>query len=415
MTKFLNISTDNTLGGNSPSDVTVSSQKAIKEYVDSHGGSASADGITINTNSSDELQAIGLINKNPASGATNPKYDWVGTLQEHETQSVATAHPDWICYITDDAITSSNGRCIGEIVTSTIPLEDAGLHLLDGSLIANGAYAGFVDYISGLVTDYPDLFCSEADWQSSVTTYGVCGKFVYDSVNNTVRLPKITGFTEGTTDVTALGDLIEAGLPNITGNFSTGCNFATEVGDGAFNLTKVSSNNRGGSGNNDFLFSFDASRSSSIYGNSTTVQPQAIKVLYYIVIATYVKTDIEVDIDEVMTDLNGKADIADVWTPSTSTQAQKEMIIGWSIPDYSTAISLSGSRFTATYKCWIVGYSNISGGGEQILYVNGVEVAREAGDYADLQIPLDVGDVLTKNAGNFGSLSVVAMKGINNA
>ena len=36
MTKFLNISTDNTLGGSSPSDETVSSQKAIKEYVDNN-------------------------------------------------------------------------------------------------------------------------------------------------------------------------------------------------------------------------------------------------------------------------------------------------------------------------------------------------------------------------------------------
>lgn len=34
MTKFLNISTDNTLGGSSASDETVSSQKAVKEYVD---------------------------------------------------------------------------------------------------------------------------------------------------------------------------------------------------------------------------------------------------------------------------------------------------------------------------------------------------------------------------------------------
>lgn len=38
MTKFLNISTDNTLGGNSPSDETVSSQKAIKDYVDANTG-----------------------------------------------------------------------------------------------------------------------------------------------------------------------------------------------------------------------------------------------------------------------------------------------------------------------------------------------------------------------------------------
>ena len=34
MTKFLNISTDTTLGGSSASDDTVSSQKAIKVYAD---------------------------------------------------------------------------------------------------------------------------------------------------------------------------------------------------------------------------------------------------------------------------------------------------------------------------------------------------------------------------------------------
>ena len=40
MTKFLNISTDNTLGGNSPSDEVVSSQKAIKEYIANTGTGA---------------------------------------------------------------------------------------------------------------------------------------------------------------------------------------------------------------------------------------------------------------------------------------------------------------------------------------------------------------------------------------
>lgn len=101
MSKFLNISTDTTLGGNSPSDEIVSSQKALKTYIDANAGGAS-DGTTINKNSSNQLQAIGLINKNTANGATNPKYDWVGTLQEYEDQNVATSHPEWICYITDD-------------------------------------------------------------------------------------------------------------------------------------------------------------------------------------------------------------------------------------------------------------------------------------------------------------------------
>ena len=46
MTKFLNISTDTTLGGNAPSDELAVSQKAIKTYVDSHGGGVSVDGLT---------------------------------------------------------------------------------------------------------------------------------------------------------------------------------------------------------------------------------------------------------------------------------------------------------------------------------------------------------------------------------
>lgn len=40
MTKFLNISTDNTLGGNSPSDAVVSSQKAIKTALNAKANSA---------------------------------------------------------------------------------------------------------------------------------------------------------------------------------------------------------------------------------------------------------------------------------------------------------------------------------------------------------------------------------------
>lgn len=203
---------------------------------------------------------------------------------------------------------------IGQIIQSTIPLTDAGLHLLDGALInGSGSYSAFVDYIAGLVSSYPDLFETEANWQTSVTTYGVCGKFVYDSVNNTVRLPKITGFTEGTITPTKLGDLTEAGLPNITGMWRDGEARAVGTSSGAFYGQSVAGR-RGDFANatnvtENLNHVFDASRSSSIYGNSTTVQPQTIKVLYYIVIATSTKTDIEIDIDEVVTDLNGKADV----------------------------------------------------------------------------------------------------------
>ena len=215
-------------------------------------------------------------------------------------------------------------RNIGQIIQSTIPLEDAGLHLLDGSVIqGNGIYSDFVDFIKNLHQQDPNgsWITDENGWQASVTQYGVCGKFAIDYPNNTVRLPKITGFIEGTTDVTALGDLVQAGLPNITGNVAKvlACNTgsqwsAVEAGTGAFSGTSSVSPNKTATGNGGWwsdtrTLNFNASDSSSIYGNSSTVQPQSIKVLYYIVIATSAKTDIQVDIDEIATDLNGKADV----------------------------------------------------------------------------------------------------------
>ena len=201
-------------------------------------------------------------------------------------------------------------RNIGQIIQSTIPLTDAGLHLLDGSLVlGDGIYSDFVDYIASIYDASANYFCSEADWQTSVTTYGVCGKFVYDSVANTVRLPKITGFVEGASGVANLGDLTEAGLPNITATWSgMVCNGYTTSGA----VDKLTNSNGGVGGNSNYGYSFDASRSSSIYGNSNTVQPQSVKVLYYIVIATTTKTEIEVDIDDVVTDLNSKVNTADL-------------------------------------------------------------------------------------------------------
>lgn len=157
-------------------------------------------------------------------------------------------------------------------------------------------------------------FTEESVWQSSVSTYGVCGKFVYDSVANTVRLPKITGKLDGTTDVTALGELAEqyVKLPNITGTLNVFTSQGTQQ-NGALSKSIASQRNPGSGGELGWgTLSLDASRSSSVYsgnGSDTKIHEQAIKVLYYIVLATTTKTEIEVDIDEITTDLNGKADV----------------------------------------------------------------------------------------------------------
>lgn len=270
-------------------------------------------------------------------------------------------------YLGDNLISGTQtivgeSRNIGQIIPSAIPLTDAGLHLLDGTLInGSGIYSAFVTYISGLVSTYPDLFVTEADWQTSVNTYGVCGKFVYDSVNNTVRLPKYnskiytgggtapvigTGMTLGLTDGTNFGAFYE----NTSNDFSSrqsgyGINVGTSV-----------------TGSNSFLdnrflgVTSDPTKSGIIADLSDITT--SLEGYYYIVIATSTKTDIQVDIDEVVTDLNGKADV-DLSNMNPS-QTAKDTIIGWGMPDYSAGENRS---WATSYKENVDGYAYVKGQG----------------------------------------------------
>ena len=90
------------------------------------------------------------------------------------------------------------------------------------------------------------------------------------------KVPKLSNiFIESGTN-TNIGNYVEVGLPNITGSIKYAAAVATSGISGAFQRgsTTVSENSGGGSGVGDITF--DASRCSPIYGNSTTVQPPAV-------------------------------------------------------------------------------------------------------------------------------------------
>lgn len=73
-----------------------------------------------------------------------------------------------------------------------------------------------------------------------------------------------------------IGTTIAAGLPNITGSF--GCDGNNLDATGCFIQRTGTAHNVGGGTNDPGLMSFNASRSSSIYGKSSTVQPPAYVV-----------------------------------------------------------------------------------------------------------------------------------------
>jgi len=64
--------------------------------------SGTTDNETITTNLGNQIQAIGTKNKNESISAISNIYDWIGTLEEYNTQQIGTLHPTWLCYITDD-------------------------------------------------------------------------------------------------------------------------------------------------------------------------------------------------------------------------------------------------------------------------------------------------------------------------
>lgn len=215
-----------------------------------------------------------------------------------------------------------SGLPIGTIISSAVVLNDAGLHLLDGSSLAtSGVYAEFCTWLTQKYNaDNSSVpTCTEDEFNNEVNTFGQCGKFVI--TNEYVRLPLITKFIEGIEKIGDIGKSLQAGIPNIEGSIegrphqsgSSGFGGALVASNGAFEYVRHggSSTDSGVSESSTQskrdIVRLDASRSSPIYGNSDTVQPQATKYPYYIVVATMTKTDIEVNLDNVASDLNLKA------------------------------------------------------------------------------------------------------------
>ncbi len=123
------------------------------------------------------------------------------------------------------------------------------------------------DGSSLLITNY------EALYEVIGTTFGAA-----DSTH--FNLPDLRNVTLWGSGDNSIGTILQAGLPNITGSFKhRGGNSSAS---GAFYLSGTSNVANYDTGSTDSSFYLDASRSSSIYGNSNTVQPPAVVVNFVI-------------------------------------------------------------------------------------------------------------------------------------
>ena len=149
----------------------------------------------------------------------------------------------------------------------------------------------------------------EANIANLYEATGVAWYYILDRENKRFKLPRTKfGFT-GLRD--EVGKYVEAGLPNITGEFY-GQQAALSSGSGAF----FTGNNpyggtvAAGSANN--AMRFDASRSSSVYGNSNTVQPKATQMYLYFYVGNFERGAVEQTAGITSEMFNNKADVSRV-------------------------------------------------------------------------------------------------------
>lgn len=195
------------------------------------GGIANYDGKSITENANEEIQTVGVINQNNTTQAIKT---WTGTKAQY------------------DAILSKDANTLYNITDDT----DVTLTLLEALYPVGSVY---------------------------ITTANTCPLSTLIS-GSTWELVSSGRVLQGADSTHTAGTTIEAGLPNITGNFNGNQLYDIHAdGYGAFRVGGSSSRVTPASSGDDSQtgFNFDASRSSSIYGNSTTVQPPAYVVNIY--------------------------------------------------------------------------------------------------------------------------------------
>lgn len=234
-----------------------------------------------------------LVNQNISSPITKI-YDWIGTLEEYTTQDIQSTHPEWLCFITDDAGSPTpdkgalyTSRNAGDIFfTSRLDTQLNGAVECNGGIYNVSEYTG-KDAVPSLLRAGKLPYITTAEYALILAEVGNVGVFGWDGINaDTFRVPTISNLFIEAGQANKIGDYIAPGLPNITGEIHTNeASSLLRVADNSYEGAFAHTGNVTGTGNLSPTGSyeiprginFDASRSSSLYGASSTVQPKAVK------------------------------------------------------------------------------------------------------------------------------------------
>lgn len=272
------------------------------------------------------------------------------------------------------------------------------------SIICNGAtysralYKDFFDYITtqGWVK-------TEAEWQEIATRdNGFCPFYSDGDGSTNFRTPKFAPYQQIALASGSVGKYHQAGLPNIKARSDLGGIFSIASFSGAI-TTEINTGDATGAthyeagGSQRAKLTFDASNSNTIYGRSSTVQPESHEWVMCVV-AYGVATNV------------GSVDMADVLSATAQVQAEIASIqqaIG-NITKFAAPAYASGSKIAANTTVTIQSNGFLryfivldgTGGKTQYITINGTKLAISADNYSSDRgiLPVMKGDKVNSSA-----------------
>ncbi len=242
---------------------------------------------------------------------------------------------------------------------------------LNGAVECNGATYNTTDFtgaesIGNMLVLNKVPYVSLATYATLLAQNGAVGVFGWDGVGTTAfRVPSLNDIFIETGTAAQIGDYIAPGLPNITATWSN-YGKAASAGAGAVTVETQSVGNRDAEqGQNSGKYTFNASRSNVVYGNSNTVQPNTVRYRAMVQLATGAT-------DEALETCTGVlADVAGLKDASNLTATGKLNIINMVMPDYANAENIS-FPYTPTKSGYIS--VQLTGSGTVGINIDGVQV-----------------------------------------
>ena len=227
---------------------------------------------------------------------------------EPPTQPYRKAEPTGNYVINFTGKVGGSGKNIGEVYysQSSLATDNSGaLPLWTGESVSTAMYPSLTEW----VTKHTELQCTAEEYESALSTYGECPKYVLST--DSLRLPKLANYIKMANGIDGITQS-EAGLPNITGGvidtYQMGNYGTAPVSEGALYSSQSSKGGTSQQSGSSIDIHIDASLSSEVYGKSETVTPAHTTLYPWVTAYTSAIEASVAQAAEFQQGLSGKAD-----------------------------------------------------------------------------------------------------------